>query len=236
MKLKSVLKYELSTTGISVIIFLGVILAIRVLGIAIMYISGSESLHMSAMETNSILFMLILGSLTFFEDFRFLIQNGYSRKSMLAGFVIIFLIVAFGAALYDVMMGALLSRLFDYESLFYQIYGAASALRQWLWFGCLNFVLCMISFSCTVLFFRLDKKQRLIFLCALPVLLITSAVMLVIAFVPMGLLAQIGEVLLTMLGVFPEVNVLYPILLFGSMAALFVAIAYMLVRKVSLYL
>lgn len=238
MSIKKAIKYEICTSGVGLGLFYLIMFLLRLVIVGVTLYTGSKDLNMSAMEANTWIFMVILGSLTFVEDFKFLIQNGHSRKTMLKTFAIIFVVMGFVSATLDMLYEVLTVQVLDikYESLFAQIYGNAAPLLQWLWGGLLNVALCMASFFVTVLFFRLTKAQRILYLLAIPIVVVALFATWLAQLAPVSVVQKLQEVLSQVLGVFPAIQPWNPVIFFGVVCLALLGLSHVATKKVSPYL
>ena len=81
-KLKSIIQYECMTSFKYIWIFYAIQYAIvGLITLIIGIVSGSfENVGTNCLEINTLFFVSILGALGFKEDFKTLIQNGFTRK------------------------------------------------------------------------------------------------------------------------------------------------------------
>ena len=86
-KLRMVVQYECVTSFKYIWIFYAVVFAvIAVISAIIFLVEGSlELVGTNCLEVNSLVYVGILGALGFKEDFRMLIQNGFTRTYIFSG-------------------------------------------------------------------------------------------------------------------------------------------------------
>lgn len=230
MKLKASIKYQLITVGKSFLIFYGIVMVMR--GIGIMYaLMGDGKLGMAGTEVNSAIFMGFLGAFTFLEDFRFLIQNGYSRKTMLLSFLVEFCVAASIFALSDMVFEALTNGGFGYRSLFTQLYGTQNIVYQFLWCFLLNLFAGVVAFFTTVLLARLNKQQKMVFF-AIPVIIVMLVSLLEVQVTDGAIMEWVFERLQWLFGFTVQgVHYTNPIIFFIAGAGMFYAFAYLATRR-----
>lgn len=96
MNIKSAVIYRLKETRKSVIFFYLVIIGLSLLmGLsAVSFVSSTMSISFGGMEFASAIFMLVLGLNSFRENFRMMLQNGLSRRTMFYSFAVSSLILS----------------------------------------------------------------------------------------------------------------------------------------------
>lgn len=148
-KLKAVIHYECATSFKYIWYFYAIQYAIVALIIAIIGIStGSfEEAGTNALEMNTLIYIGVLGVLGFKEDFKMLLQNGFTRKYIFIASLTMFGFISGIMALFDTITGNLIHYLqHDYHSLYAGIYGYGNVLVNWLW------LFLAYMFVCTLLY------------------------------------------------------------------------------------
>ena len=81
-KLKAVIQFECMTSFKYIWIFYGIQYAVVLLATLIVRVSvdNAEYIGVSGLETNTFIYVGILGMLGYSEDFKMLIQNGFTRR------------------------------------------------------------------------------------------------------------------------------------------------------------
>lgn len=235
MRLTNAFKYQMLTLIQSMGIYYVIILFIRLLGMFFAMQSDSGDIGMSALEVNTLLFMIILGVLSYLEDSRFLVQNGYSRKSLMKIYIMQFLLCAFMLSLLDVIIAKGTTLILPYESIFTQIYGSGQTfISQFIWYFTLYLLGGMISFFFTVLFERLDKKKRIIYLFGIPFILVMLAIIIDIYIIDHALSIAALDLLTTIMGFAGTINLYAPILTFTVLFAIFTIFAYLMICRAAI--
>ena len=85
MRTKKSFKYQFQEVWQSIGMLYLVQIGMRLLALLIASKIGGEYVTMNGMNMMSAMFMLIIGMCSFTESFQFLLQNGVSRKQVLAG-------------------------------------------------------------------------------------------------------------------------------------------------------
>lgn len=231
MNIKGAVKYQLISVMKAFLIFYGVVMAIRGMGIGFALV-GDGKLHMSGTEINSIVFMGFLGAYTFLDDFRFLVQNGYSRKSMIISFLIEFCVVASLLSAVDILFELLTKTSLAYASLYTQLYGSGNVLYQFFWGFLLNMIAGLIVFFITVLISRMGKQQKMVILLIVPILLIMSISLIELQYTHGAIMNWFKEVIYTIFG-FEASGIQYwnPVLYLSAGSLLFIALSYLTARR-----
>ena len=121
MKLKSAIKYYLHDYKKSIIIYYFII--IIVLAIVSLTTSFTDNVNISGIEMASMIFLFVAGLNSFKGQFKFLMQNGVSRKTSVTAFAVSTLVVIIMVIL-DILIGSIIPYLgLEYNTMFYQIFG-----------------------------------------------------------------------------------------------------------------
>ena len=105
-KLKSAILYEYSTKIKAMVLFYLIQYLIVALIFSIVAISvGGEEIGSNALEFSSVIFISVIGVLGYKEDFKALIQNGYTRKYIFGATICMFTLLAGTMALIDTIIG-----------------------------------------------------------------------------------------------------------------------------------
>lgn len=135
-KLKSIIQYECMTSFKYIWIFYAIQYAIvGLITLIIGIVSGSfENVGTNCLEINTLFFVSILGALGFKEDFKTLIQNGFTRKYIFIAALSLFSFMSGIMAFIDTVVGNFLHYFNkDYTSLYSGIYGYDNIVMNWLW-------------------------------------------------------------------------------------------------------
>ena len=90
MRTKKSFKYQFQEVWQSIGMLYLVQIGMRLLALLIASKISGEYVTMNGMNMMSAMFMLIIGMCSFTESFQFLLQNGVSRKQILAGKMLVF--------------------------------------------------------------------------------------------------------------------------------------------------
>ncbi len=159
-KLKSVIQYECMTSFRYIWIFYAVQYAIISLITLIMGISTGtfENLGTNFLEMNTLIFVSILGVLGFKEDFKTLIQNGFTRKYIFIGTFSLFCFMSGIMALVDTVIGNVLHQFNNhYMSLYGRIYGYGNFIMNWLWLFFVYVLFCSLMYLAVLVINKVGK-------------------------------------------------------------------------------
>lgn len=163
-KLKSAILYDCSTTfraiGIFYIIQYAIVSFITlIIGISL---GTFDNVGTNGLEINSLIFVGIVGVLGFKEDFKMLIQNGFTRKYIFITMTSLFVFMASAMAFIDTVVGQFLHRLTnDYQSLFGSIYGYESVFANWIWLALLYMVILNLFYLGILLINKVEKNTSI---------------------------------------------------------------------------
>lgn len=178
-KLKEVVRFELSTSLRYLLIFYAIQYSVVAVTLFLTWLGRGSLDHpyFAALESCAMIFVLIFGAVGFNEDFKMLLQNGFTRRVHFVGALVLFASTAALLALVDTLAARALEGVaHGYWSLFTAIYGPNHAL--WLQ-GCWRFgvylVLVCVGYFCALLTARLGTRRM--FVLSIAVLLICTIVL-----------------------------------------------------------
>ncbi len=163
-KLKAVIQYECMTSFKYIWLFYAIQYAFVALILLIIGISMGtfEEMGTNLLEINSLIYVGILGALGFSQDFKMLIQNGFTRKVIFAATMSMFLFICGTMAFIDTIVGNLIHYFnHDYSSLYSSIYGYDNIFMNWLWlFLAYVFICCLLYLAVLAL----NKAGKMVFI------------------------------------------------------------------------
>lgn len=242
MRLKSVVKYNISETKYSILIFYGIIAAIFVLlAVSVVSISGTnnENNFIGGAEMSSAIFLFVVGLNSFKNNYLFLSTNGITRKAQFYGFLISSLLFVAVMGAIDTAYGNIINQFVNYRPMFSQIYGdwIAEVLRplgviiSFLWSSVLYLFALVLGYFITTLYYRMSKMLKIIVSVGVPVLFTMILPAIDAAFTNGKIYGWIGDLFLLLGGFKNGVNPLIGIISLVVGIALLSGLAYLLVRK-----
>ena len=126
---------------------------------------------MSGITSSSAIFICIVGLNSFTENFRFSLQNGVSRKTVLRAFTVALLSCALLMGVFDALVAPALQRLFHYDPLMQLIYARWSIAASMLWNVLLYCTGAMFGLFLGSLYYRMSKVQKIVVSIGVPALL-----------------------------------------------------------------
>ena len=240
-KLRTVVQYECVTSFKYIWIFYAVVFAvIAVISAIIFLVEGSlELVGTNCLEVNSLVYVGILGALGFKEDFRMLIQNGFTRTYIFLATLSLFGFVAGILALVDTIVGRGLHTLLPggYDSVFGALYGYQySPVLNWLWLFLVYLTVCCLFYLAILVINRLGKVSSLTLGIVLAMVIVLVLPVVFRFLLPDRVTEQIRRFLMGAMG-FPrggEVNLLFPILFFMAVFLLLGTASYLVIRRAEL--
>ena len=236
-KLKSAVLYEYLTKVRAIGIFYLIQYSIVALIFAIVAIctEGKET-GSNALEFSSVVFVSVIGVLGYKEDFKALLQNGYTRKYIFGATVCMFTLLAGTLALIDTIIGNSLHYFNDnYFTLYGGIYGYGNVFANWLWLTALYLVFCSLFYFAVLVINRVGKTVSLLIGVG-----VCSIILLVIAlfqFVfPDELVSKTWEFMMKAMGFMGDgtTNLFFPILSFLVIGVVFGIGSYAVIRRTEL--
>ena len=165
-KLKEVVRFELSTSLRYLLIFYAIQYSVVAVTLFLTWLGRGSLDHpyFAALESCAMIFVLIFGAVGFTEDFKMLLQNGFTRRVHFVGALVLFASTAALLALVDTLAARALEGVaHGYWSLFTAIYGPNHTLwLQGLWRFGVYLVLVCVGYFCALTVTRLGTKRALI--------------------------------------------------------------------------
>lgn len=182
MRTKNSFKYQFQEVWQSIGILYLVQVGMRLLALFLASKVGGEHVTMTGMNVMSAMFMLIIGMCTFTESFQFLLQNGVSRKQILAGKLLGFAVGAGMCGVADTLLGIVDQKLSGWGKiqfggeilpLFYPEFldGASFVTRVVVTVALLFVVYALFAVAgcvVSIIWYRLNKVGRLVFAFGVP--------------------------------------------------------------------
>lgn len=236
-ELKSAVLYEYLTKVRAIGIFYLIQYSIVALIFAIVAIctEGKET-GSNALEFSSVVFVSVIGVLGYKEDFKALLQNGYTRKYIFGATVCMFTLLAGTLALIDTVIGNSLHYFNDnYFTLYGGIYGYGNVFANWLWLTALYLMFCSLFYLAVLVINRVGKTVSLLIGVG-----VCSIILLVIAlfqFVfPDELVSKTWEFMMKAMGFMGDgtTNLFFPVLSFLVIGVVFGIGSYAVIRRTEL--
>ena len=236
-KLKSAVLYEYSTKTRAMGIFylIQYLIVALIFSIIAICTEGNE-IGSNALEFSSVVFVSVIGVLGYKEDFKALIQNGYTRKYIFWATICMFTLLAGTMALIDTIIGNTLHFFnSNYFTLYSGLYGFGNVFANWLWLTALYLMFCSIFYFVVLIINRVGKTVSLLVGVG-----VCSIILLVIAlfqFVfPDELVSKTGEFMMKAVGFMSDgtINLFFPILSFLVIGVIFGIGSYAVIRRTEL--
>lgn len=185
MRTKKSFKYQFQEVWQSIGMLYLVQIGMRLLALLIASKIGGEYVTMNGMNMMSAMFMLIIGMCSFTESFQFLLQNGVSRKQILAGKMLVFAAGAGMCGVADTLLATVDQKLNGWGNikfggeilpLFYPEFleQVSSVVRAIVSVALLSVVYALFAgagYMVSIIWYRLNKIGRIIFAFGVPVVL-----------------------------------------------------------------
>ncbi len=163
--LKSIIQYECMTSFKYVWLFYAIQYAIvGFITIIIELVMGTfEDVGTNCLEMNTFVYIGILGALGFKEDFKMLIQNGFTRKYIFIATFSMFCFISGIMAFVDTAVGNLLHYFnSNYASFYGVIYGYENIFMNWLWLFLIYVALCSLLYLIMLITNKAGKTLSII--------------------------------------------------------------------------
>ena len=163
--LKSIIQYECTTAFKYIWIFYAIQYAlVGFITIIIGLIMGTfEDVGTNWLEINTLIYIGILGVLGFKEDFKMLLQNGFTRKYIFTATLSMFGFISGTMALIDTIVGNLIHHFNNsYSTLYGGIYGYDNLFMNWLWLFLLYVTVCCLLYLIILINNKIGKNVSII--------------------------------------------------------------------------
>lgn len=236
--LKAVIQYECSASFKHIWFFYAIEYGI------IIFIQGFIGIFTSVpfyeiivdgLEIGSLIYITILGVMVFKDDFKMLIQNGFTRKYIFAAVMAMFAFISATMAAVDAVVGTMLN---DgnpmYCSLYFGLYENKNLVLNWLWLFFLYFAFCCIAYFITLVVHKVGKHHALYLglACAGAVVFFSG----IYKYVFLGATDDIIRFFAGIMGFMENgtINLACPVLTFCLAGAIFGTASYAVIRRTEL--
>lgn len=236
--LKSVIQYECVTSFKYIWIFYAIECAfVGFITLIIGFVMGTfEEVGINGLEINTLVYVGILGGLGFKEDFKMLIQNGFTRKYIFTATVLMFCFISGTMALVDTAAGNFIHNVNNgYSSVYGSIYGYDNIFMNWLWLFLLYVTFCLLLYFIILVINKAGKNRSIYLGIALGgIVLLTTALFRYVF--SMETIGNILEFMRKAMGFMPDgtINYLFPALTLLVLAGGFGAGSYAVIRRTEL--
>lgn len=234
MKLTAAIKFQLLTCLKATLVFYAIVYLICFIAGVATLTNGSKYM-LNGIEFNTCVFIIFIGFYAFEDDFKFLLQNGCTRKTMLKSLIVQFGALTFVLAFIDSMNAIVLSNFFKYTSIFQQYYGLElHAIWSFLWSFSLYFMIVMISYFLTVCIKRMNKTQKLISFIGLPAIILTLYPIIELQITKGAITENLTAFVRYILGLSDGINMLIPLACFSAFVVIFTILIYFCTRRATI--
>lgn len=236
-ELKSAVLYEYLTKvrAIGIFYLIQYLIVALIFAIVAICTEGKET-GSNALEFSSVVFVSVTGVLGYKEDFKALLQNGYTRKYIFGATVCMFTLLAGTLALIDTIIGNSLHYFNDnYFTLYGGLYGYGNVFANWLWLTALYLMFCSLFYLAVLVINRVGKTVSLLI-----GVVVCGIILLVIAlfqFVfPDELVSKTWEFMMKAMGFMGDgtTNLFFPVLSFLVIGVVFGIGSYAVIRRTEL--
>jgi len=237
-KLKAAVLYEYSTKLKAMCIFyiIQYLIVALIFGMIALCTGNINQIGSNVLEVSTVVFVSIMGVLGYKEDFKALIQNGYTRKSIFFATICTFVFMTGTMALIDTIIGNLLHYFLDgYFTLFGSIYGYKNIFANWLWLTTLYLIFCSLFYLGVLIINKVGKMMSLYLGVGLGgiILLIIALFRFVLSD---QIVSSISTFLIKSMGFVGNgsINYMFPILTFFVIGAVLGIGSYYVIRRTEL--
>lgn len=235
-KLSSLIHYELETSIKFICYFYAIEYTILfILNVPVfMKVWTTNDISISGLELNTVIFVAVVAFEGFYEDFRMLIQNGFTRKYIFISTISLFTLIAGLMSMVDTIMGNILSKYNGYYSLFQGIYGnEQSFFHNWLFLFLAYLLICSITYLIILIYNKVGKKLFMYMVSALGLFSMLVIPLLLKTAVTKGFMDKAMELFLKSFGFMRDgtINFMYPIISLLLVIGIISTAAYYVNRK-----
>lgn len=159
-KLKSIIQYECMTSFKYIWMFYAIqYLSVGFISIVIGLVLGNfDDIGTNFLEINALIYVGILGVLGFHDDFKMLIQNGFTRKYIFIATISMFCFISGTMAFIDTVVANMLHYINNgYLSLYSSLYGYENIFMNWLWLFLLYVAFCSLLYLVILVINKVGK-------------------------------------------------------------------------------
>ncbi len=234
-KLNTLIQYECMTSFKYIWMFYAIEYAIVLLiYIMVAALTGDpENAGTNLLELNTFIYIGILGALSYSEDFKMMIQNGFTRKYIFVATLSMLAFIGGIMSLVDTVTGNLLHHFApNYDSLFGVIYGYGDILPNWIWLFLLYMLIGSLFYLTALAVHKLEKTLSLCLVAALAGLVLL-AVALFRYVLAENIVENIRKLASRAMGFMSggTINYLFPLLTLFLLAAVFYLGSYAIIRR-----
>lgn len=236
--LKSVVRYECVTSFKYIWIFYSIQYAcVGLITVLIGIIMGGfEHIGTNVLEMNTFVYICVLGVLGFQEDFKMLIQNGFTRKNIYIATLSMFCFISGIMAFVDTLVGNVLHYFNkNYTSLYGGIYGYGNIFMNWLWLFLFYVLVCCLMYLVILVINKLGKTASVYLGVCLGCMVLLIAALFRYVFSAVTV-SNISKFLMKAMGIMADgtINCLFPALSLFIAAAVLGIGAYSVIRRTEL--
>lgn len=237
-KLGTIIQYECTTSFKYIWAFYGIqFLIIGLISAIIAITTGStDNVGTNCLEMNTFIYIGVLGVLGFKEDFRMLIQNGFTRKYIFIATVSMFAFISGIVAFVDTVVGNMLHYAVPtYRSIFGSLYGYDHMLMNWIWLFFVNLLICSVFYLAIIIINKLGKSSS-VYVGVIIGAFVLATVAIFRFVVPSEYKSKLGELAVKAMGFMNDgaINFIYPILTILFILIILGMFSYHMIRRTEL--
>lgn len=197
--------------------------------------TGKIEVGVNGVEVSSAVFLSVMGALSFREDFKALLQNGFTRRYIFLSTFCSFFIMSTAMALIDALIGNVLHHFIKFALYFGELYGYGHPLANWLWLTFVYMMFCSVFYLAALVVNRVGKTTALLMGVGLAGTALLVAALFRFVLSP-ELVSRIGQFARSAFGFMNDgtVRLVFPILTFMGIGAVFGLGSYALIRRTEL--
>lgn len=236
--LKSIIRYECATSLKYLLIFYPIQYGIIVLISLIIGISTGnfEDVGTNAIEMNSLIYVGVLGVLGLRQDFKMLIQNGFTRKYIFIATLSMFCFISGTMAVIDTAVGNILYHFNNnYSSLYGGLYGYENIFMNLVWLFLIYVFVCSLLYLGILIINKVGKNISIYLGIGLGGIVLLTIALLRYVF-SVEIINDIVAFMTKAMGFMTDgtINYLYPVFTLLLLIAVFGIGSYTVIRRTEL--
>lgn len=251
MKVKSIVKYNLSSLKNSILIFYFIFISVCILLTMLSYKSNG-TISSSGIELSSAIFIFVVGLNFFKENFYFIKANNLYRRSYFYGTILSMIPISIGMSLIDIILNRIYNIFVNCPTNYDMMYtnyinisnyanngwvqsnSLGTLFNTFLFQTSVYLLVFLLGFVITMIYYKCNKLMKTI-ISIIPILLIIMFDMgfYIIALRFPYLTGKIAEGLFYILGILPR-NVYMTISTFSIISVVLAIVSYLLIRKMTI--
>lgn len=238
MKFKNVMKYQIMTSGKSVLMYYGIYLMVVFALILLMSVSGGNNGSINNMEFSSAIFLFVSGLNSLKQDLHFFLANGLTRRTLFLSVVMSGGLMAVGMVMLDYVCRVVLDLFITNQNFTNNLYFLAfpnqPAYLAYVYMFAFYLFVFFLGFATTNIYYALNKLGKTLFSVSVPMLLFVALPYIDSTYFHYSIMSRLKDWIIAGLGLYPNNQPWIGVGMFTLVSAVFAIFSYFLMRRTTL--